>query len=82
MSESYDILFCDLADGFVRPLTEKLYKLPETGLVEVHRFNQLLRVLGGTLESPFLHPCNQGSWFHSQKFRSAVGAPDFPIRFV
>jgi hypothetical protein len=36
MSESYDILFCDLADGFIRPLTEKLHKLPETGLIEIH----------------------------------------------
>jgi hypothetical protein len=30
VSEGYDILFCDLADGFIRPLTEKLHKLPET----------------------------------------------------
>ena len=36
MSESYDILFCDLADGFIRALTEKLQKLPETSLIEVH----------------------------------------------
>jgi hypothetical protein len=32
MSESYDILFCDLADGLISPLTEKLHKLPKTGL--------------------------------------------------
>jgi hypothetical protein len=36
MSESYDTLFCDLADGFIRPLSEKQHKLPETGLIEVH----------------------------------------------
>jgi hypothetical protein len=27
MSESYDILFYDFADGLIRPLTEKLHKL-------------------------------------------------------
>lgn len=36
-------------------------------------------ILGGTLESPFLHPCNQGSWFHSQKFRSAALNPTLRI---
>ena len=36
----------------------------------------------GTLEAPFLHSCHQGSWLHSQEFRSAVSAPDFPICLV
>src|SRR6202162_3272305 len=34
ISESYDILFCDLAHGFIRSATEKLQKLVQTSLIK------------------------------------------------